>query len=68
MHLDDDKTIVYVTPGEQMLKILRSKLKEERILIDVPADALARIKETVPDVTVYVWRESLPWRHEMTKS
>ena len=54
MHLDDDKTIVYVTPGEQMLKILRSKLKEERILIDVPADALARIKETVPDVTVYV--------------
>ena len=26
---------------------------EERILIDVPADALARIKETVADVTVY---------------
>jgi hypothetical protein len=53
MHIDDEKTIVYVTPGEQMLKILRSKLKEERVLIDVPADALARIKETVPDVTVY---------------
>ncbi|MFV9631739.1 MAG: hypothetical protein ACNYWM_11815 [Methanosarcinales archaeon] len=35
------------------LKILRSKLKEERVLIDVPADALARIKETIPDVTVY---------------
>ncbi len=51
--LDDDKTIVYVTPNEQVLKILRSKLKEERVLIDVPATALARIKETVPDVTVY---------------
>ena len=53
MHLDDEKTIAYITPGEQVLKILRSKLKEERVLIDVPADALARIKETVPDVTVY---------------
>ena len=47
IHLDNEKTIVYVTPGEQMLKILRSKLKEERVLIDVPADALARIKETI---------------------
>jgi hypothetical protein len=27
MHLDDEKTIVYVILGEQMLKILRSKLK-----------------------------------------
>ncbi|HJH28385.1 MAG TPA: hypothetical protein C5S51_01625 [Methanosarcinaceae archaeon] len=53
MSLDDEKTIVYVTPGAQVLKILRSKLKEERVLIDVPANALARIKETVPDVTVY---------------
>ena len=53
MSLDDEKTIVYVTPGEQVLKILRFKLREERVLIDVPADALARIKETVPDVTVY---------------
>ena len=53
MHLDDEKTIVYITLGERMLKILRSKLKEERVLIDVPANALARIKETVPDVTVY---------------
>jgi hypothetical protein len=53
LRLDDEKTIVYVTPGEQVLKILRSKLKEERVLIDVPADALARIKKTVPDVTVY---------------
>ena len=53
IHLDDDKTIVYVTPNEQVLKILRSKLKEERVLIDVPATALARIKATVPDVTVY---------------
>ena len=26
---------------------------EERVLIDVPADALARIKETVLDVTLY---------------
>jgi hypothetical protein len=53
LHLDDEKTIVYVTPAEQMLKILRSKLKEARVLIDVPADALAGIKETVPNVTVY---------------
>jgi hypothetical protein len=53
MHLDDEKTIVYITPGEWMLKILRSKLKEERVLIDVPANALARIKENVTDVTVY---------------
>jgi hypothetical protein len=53
MHLDDEKTIAYITPGEQVLKILRSKLKEERVLIDVSADALARIKETIPDVTVY---------------
>jgi len=53
LHLDGEKTIVYVTPGERMLKILRTKLKEERVLIDVPADALAGIKETVPDVTVY---------------
>ncbi len=53
MSLDDEKTIVSITPGAQVLKILRSKLKEERVLIDVPANALARIKETVPDVTVY---------------
>ena len=26
---------------------------EERVLIDMPADALVQIKETVPDVTVY---------------
>jgi len=31
MHIDDKKTIVYVTSGEQMLKILRFKLKEERV-------------------------------------
>ena len=38
--LDDEKTIVYVTLDEQVLKLLRSKLKEERVLID----ALARSK------------------------
>ena len=53
IHIDDNKTIVYVTPKNQVLKILRSKLKEERVLIDVLATALAQIKATVPDVTVY---------------
>jgi len=51
--LDDENTIVSVTPGAQVLNILRSKLREERVLIDVPADALAFIKETVSNVTVY---------------
>ncbi|MDO9516477.1 MAG: hypothetical protein Q7J10_00340 [Methanosarcinaceae archaeon] len=53
IHLDDDKTIVYVTPKTRVLKILQSKLKDERVLIDVPASALAHIKATVPDVNVY---------------
>ena len=53
VHLDEEKTIVYITPIEQVLKILQSRLRGERILIDVPATALARIKDAVPDVIVY---------------
>lgn len=53
MHFNDDKTIAYVTPAEQVLKILQSRLRGERVLIDVPAAALAQIKETVQNVTVY---------------
>jgi len=53
MHLDRNKKIVDVPTKETLLNILKSKLQEERVLIDVPRSDLARIKNMVCGVRVY---------------
>ncbi|MDP2844875.1 MAG: hypothetical protein Q8N79_02220 [Candidatus Methanoperedens sp.] len=53
MRLDQNKNIVYVPTKETLLNILKSKLQEERVLIDVPRSDLARIKNMIRSVRVY---------------
>jgi hypothetical protein len=53
MHLDQNKNIVNVPTKETLLNILKSKLQEERVLIDVPRSDLARIKNMISGVHVY---------------
>jgi hypothetical protein len=53
MHLDKNKKIVDVPTKETLLNILKSKLREERVLIDVSRTDLARIKSMIHGVRVY---------------
>ncbi len=53
MHFDQNKNIVYVPTKETLLNILKSKIQQERILIDVPRSDLARIKNLISGVHVY---------------
>jgi len=53
MRFDRNKNIVDVPTKETLLNILRSKLQEERVLIDVPRTELARIKNMISSVRVY---------------
>jgi hypothetical protein len=53
MHLNKNKKIVDVPTKETLLNILKSKLQEERVLIDVPRSDLARIKDMICGVRVY---------------
>lgn len=53
MHLDQNKNIVDVPTKDTLLNILKSKLQEERVLIDVPRSDLARIKNMICGVRVY---------------
>jgi hypothetical protein len=53
MHFDQNKNIVDVPTKDTLLNILRSKLREERVLIDVSRSDLARIKSMIHGVHVY---------------
>ncbi len=52
MRLDKDKNIVEVPTKETLLSILKAKLQEERVLVDVPRAELTRIK-TIRGVRIY---------------
>lgn len=53
MRIDENKNIIEIPTKETMLNILRSKLQDERVLIDVPRTELARIKNMISGVRVY---------------
>jgi len=53
MRFDQNKNIVDVPTKETLLNILKSRLQEERVLIDVPRSDLARIKNMIRSVRVY---------------
>jgi hypothetical protein len=53
MRLDKNKNIVEIPTKDTLLNILKSKLQEERVLIDVPRSDLARIKNMIHSVRVY---------------
>lgn len=53
MHLDKNKNIVDVPAKETLLKILKNKLQEDRVIIDVPRAELSRIKNMISGVRVY---------------
>ncbi len=53
MRLDKNKNIVEVPAKETLLKILKNKLQEDRVLIDVPRAELSRIKNMISGVRIY---------------
>lgn len=53
MRLDLNKNIVDMPVKETLLSILRAKLQEERVLIDVPRTELQRIKNIISSIRVY---------------
>src|SRR5659263_525721 len=53
MRFDQNKNIGDVPTKETLLNILKSRLQEERVLIDVPRSDLARIKNMIRSVRVY---------------
>ncbi len=53
MRLDENKNIVDVPAKETLLSILKSKLQDDRVLIDVPRAELSRIKSMISGVRVY---------------
>ena len=53
MRFDQNKNIVDVPTKETLLNILKSKLQEERVLIDVPRSDLARIKNMISGIHIY---------------
>jgi hypothetical protein len=53
MRLDKDKNIVEVPAKETLLNILKTKLHDDRVLIDVPRAELARIKNMIRGVRIY---------------
>lgn len=53
MRLDHDKNIFDVPAKEALLSILKAKLQEERVLVDVPRAELSRIKSMIRGVRVY---------------
>ena len=53
MRLDQNKNIVDVPTKETLLSILKAKLQEDRVLVDVPRAELSRIKSIIRGVRVY---------------
>ncbi|MCZ7401172.1 MAG: hypothetical protein O8C61_03015 [Candidatus Methanoperedens sp.] len=53
MRLDKNKKIVDVPSKKILLNVLKAKLQDDRVLIDVPRTELSRIKDMIPKVRVY---------------
>jgi len=53
MRLDKNKKIVDMPSKKILLNILKAKLQDDRVLIDVPRTELSRIKDMIPRVRVY---------------
>ncbi|MCX9009746.1 MAG: hypothetical protein OIN66_01370 [Candidatus Methanoperedens sp.] len=53
MRLDQNNNIVDVPEKETLLGILKAKLQEDRVLVDVPRDELPRIKSLIRGVRIY---------------
>ena len=53
MRLDKNKQIVDVPSKKVLLNILKAKLQEDLVLIEVPRTELSRIKNLIPGVRVY---------------
>lgn len=53
MRFDSNKNILDVPTKETLLSIMRAKLQDERVLIDVPSDELQRIKNMIRGVRIY---------------
>jgi hypothetical protein len=53
MRLDENKNIVDVPSKEILQSILKTKLNDDRVLIDVPRAELSRVKNMISGVRVY---------------
>ena len=53
MRLDKNKNMVDVPAKETLLKILKNKLQEDHVLIDVPRSELSRIKNMISGIRIY---------------
>ncbi|HEY9205133.1 MAG TPA: hypothetical protein VIO58_04355 [Candidatus Methanoperedens sp.] len=53
MRLDQNKNIVDIPTKETLLTILKNKLQEDRVLIDVPRTELSRVKKMISGVRIY---------------
>ncbi len=53
MRLDQNSNIVDVPEKETLLGILKAKLQEDRVLVDVPRAELQRIKSMIRGVRIY---------------
>lgn len=53
MRLDQKNNIVDVPEKETLLGILKAKLQEDRVLVDVPRAELQRIKSMIRGVRIY---------------
>lgn len=53
MRIDTNRKIVDVPSKKTLLNILKAKLQEDRVLIDIPRAELSRIKNMIPGVRVY---------------
>lgn len=53
IRLDENKNVIDVPSKEILLSILKSKLHDDRVLIDVPRAELSRIKNMISGVRVY---------------
>jgi hypothetical protein len=53
MRLDQNNNIIDVPEKEILLGILKAKLQEDRVLVDVPRAELQRIKSMIRGVRIY---------------
>ncbi len=53
MRLDENKNIIDVPSKEILQSILKTKLRDDRVLIDVPRAELSRVKNMISGVRVY---------------
>ncbi len=53
MRLDQNNNIVDVPEKETLLSVLKAKLQEDHVLVDVPRAELQRIKSMIRGVRIY---------------